>query len=98
MNLVNVAGGAVLADIAQLDDAECLMAQRSAKAETLMRRVLDAAPDDVSAWYLLQHSLKLQWRFDEALAAANHGLALAQALSPAPNTTPVFEITVLSRT
>ncbi len=83
MNLVNVAGGAVLADIAQLDDAECLMAQRSAKAETLMRRVLDAAPDDVSAWYLLQHSLKLQWRFDEALAAANHGLALAQALSPA---------------
>ncbi len=76
----------VVADVAIFDEAVCLMKEKSAKAaqaETLLRRVLESAPDDVPAWHLLQHSLRLQWRFVEALAAADKGLALAQALSPA---------------
>jgi tetratricopeptide (TPR) repeat protein len=85
MNSTVVAESVAAENVSKFDEAVCLMAQRSAKvvqAETLLRRVLEVTPDDVPAWHLLQRSLKLQWRFVEALAAADHGLSLAQALSP----------------
>jgi Flp pilus assembly protein TadD len=85
MNSIDVAGSVAAANVSTFDEAVCLMTQRQAKvvqAETLLRRVLEVTPDDVPAWHLLQRCLKLQWRFTEALAAVDHGLELAQALSP----------------
>ena len=53
------------------------------RAEILLRRVLEAAPNDVPAWDLLQRSLRLQWRFSDALEAAECGVAAALQLEPA---------------
>ena len=57
--------------------------KQAARAEVLLRRVLEVDQNDVPAWELLQRSLRLQWRFADALEAAECGLAAALLLEPA---------------
>lgn len=67
------------------DQAVRLMRRQPAlpeQAEPLLLQLLATTPHDVPAWHLLQRSLRLQWRFDEALAAAQRGLTEALAQLP----------------